>query len=82
MYRKLIGISILGIAFLIPSQADASDVGQKSSFGISKKRRPPTPRRNYGVPELSAGPSAASALALLAGGALVLAGRRRRTAKS
>jgi hypothetical protein len=73
MYRKLIGISTLGIALLAASQADA--------FGVNKKKKPPTPRRNMGVPELSAGPSAASALALLAGGALIAAGRRRRIAK-
>ena len=70
MIRKLLAISTLGVALLAASQADA--------YGILKKKKGPPPRRGVGVPELSVGHSATSALALLAGGALVAAGRRRR----
>jgi hypothetical protein len=59
---------------LAAPEADAFGFGSKSK----KKYSPPLPRGVHAVPELSAGPSAASALALLTGGLLVVAGRRRR----
>lgn len=74
MTNKIVFITMLAVGTLAAPDADA--------FGISKKKKysPPLPRGMHPVPELSAGPSAASAVALLAGGLLVVAGRRRRRA--
>jgi len=71
MTRKIVFITMLTVGILAAPDADA--------FGPAKKKySPPLPRGVHAVPELSAGPSAASALALLTGGLLVVAGRRRR----
>jgi hypothetical protein len=72
MTKKIILVTMLAAGMLAAPDADA--------FGMAKKKKyaPPLPRGSHAVPELSAGPSAVSALALLTGGLLVVAGRRRR----
>ncbi len=74
MARKLLVVSMLAAGILMAPHADA--------FGMFKKakRYTPVPPGGNAVPELSVGPSAGPALALLAGGLLVVAGRRRRRA--
>jgi hypothetical protein len=76
MTRKFIFITMLAVGILAAPDADAFGSGNK----MKKKYSTPLPRGQHAVPELSAGPSAASALALLTGGLLVVAGRRRRRA--
>jgi hypothetical protein len=75
MNRKIVFITMLTVGMLAAPNADAFGWGDKMK---KKKYSPPLPRGSHPVPELSAGPSAASALALLGGGLLVVAGRRRR----
>jgi hypothetical protein len=76
MTRKYVFITMLAVGILAAPDADAFGFGSK----MKKKYNAPLPRGVHPVPELSAGPSAASALALLTGGLLVVAGRRRRRA--
>jgi hypothetical protein len=77
MIKKLLVVSMVAAGLLMAPGADAVGFGSNKD---SKKRpyTPPLPPGRVAVPELSAGPSAGSALALLAGGLLVVAGRRRR----
>jgi hypothetical protein len=77
MTRKILFITMMAVGMLAAPAAGAYGIGDKVT---KKKYSPPLPRGMHPVPELSAGPSAASALALLAGGLLVVAGRRRRNA--
>ena len=77
MIKKLLVVSMVAAGVLMAPGADAFGFGSKKDF-TRRRYTPPLPPRHVAVPELSAGPSAGSALALLAGGLLVVAGRRRR----